>query len=92
MELHALDRQCFMPYTLASAVVYVYKRFLNIVGIVGNYIVVVLARYKHIACGEVLNGVVAAVVSELQLLCLTAERKTDNLMPHADAANRILAD
>ena len=53
---------------------------------------VILRRDLDLAGGQVHHRLIAAVVAELELVGLAAERQTQDLMAEADTEDRLLAD
>ena len=80
-----------MAYPLAGLIVYVCEPFLNIIWIIGKDVVMVLAGDVAYPGLRILYRMISAVMTELELCCFAAEGKTDDLVPHTDAADREFA-
>src|SRR3954463_13874668 len=83
MVLHAEQRQVAMPQSLQRAVIQIDMRLDDLTvreRIWVNGKVMIVRRDLHLLRLQLLHRMIAAVVSELELVCLAAERQADQLM------------
>ena len=88
--LHTEQRQSLVAQAFERVVVQVHMRQLNFVGVdrlgIDGEVVVVCGDFD-LSRTQLLHGMIATVVAELQLESLSAERDAGELMPQADAKN-----
>ena len=81
-----------MPYAFYCSVVYVNIRRFHAVGQVAYNVLVVLAGYIYSSRLFVPYGVVAAVVTELHFICISAQGKAYYLVAHTNTYKRLFTD
>lgn len=89
MVLQAHDRQPFVPQPLQCMIIEIDVSSLNIGRFVQHHMkTVILGGNFNASGGQILDRMVAAVMSELELFSRSAEGVSDKLMPEADACDR----
>ena len=93
MELHRKSREARVGYALAGVVVAVYVADLAVLrqAVGNNRVAVVLRGDVNLACLKLLDGLVRAAVTVLELLSLCAVCEREKLMTEADTEHRDLA-
>jgi hypothetical protein len=91
MKLHGKRRQPAVTHTFEGLVVEINMGYLDIFFIQGMYVntePVILDRNGNRAGFNILHGMVAAVVAELELIGLTTQGKSEHLMAQTNAEYR----
>src|SRR5689334_12946403 len=91
MVLHAEEWKAFVPESLQRVVVQIHVRQFNVLGVNGFGIdgeVVIMSCDLHLSCGIVAHRVIAAMMSELELVGAAAESQSAKLVSKADAKYR----
>ena len=93
MELHRKSREARIGYALAGVVVAVYVADLAVLRqtVGNNRVAVVLGGDVNLACLELLDGLIRAAVTVLELFGLCAVGECEQLVTEADTEHRNLA-
>ena len=91
MELHAEDRFVFHSQTFERVIVQTFVGDFHFVFIqiaFGDAVIMILRSDKNFADWQILNGMISAVMTKLETVCIRSKRAPDELMSETNSKDR----